>query len=136
MAKGPAAVEVIGMKEVRKSLKAFSSDNGWRAPLRDAYRDVARLVENKSVGKAESSRMGHVARGTIKGKGTTTGASITAYKGIAYGPGHEFGSGGRYPQFPPKRVGGYHLYPAIDESRDEIVETFAESVDSALNKEF
>jgi hypothetical protein len=132
----PAEVQVTGMKEVRKALKEFSSDNGWRAPLRDADRDVARLVETKAVGKAGSSRMGHVARGSIKGKGTTTGASIEAYKGVPWGPGFEFGSGGRYPQFPPKKVGGYHLYPSIDESRGEITETFAESVDSALNKEF
>lgn len=132
----PAVVQVTGMKEVRKSLKEFSSDNGWRAPLRDAYRDVASLVAGKAQGKAGASRMGSVARGSIRGKGTTTGASIEAFKGVPWGPGFEFGSGGRYPQFPPKRKGGYHLYPAIDESRAEITETFATSVDAALNKEF
>lgn len=131
-----AVVQVEGMREVRKSLKEFSSDNGWRAPLRDAYRDVAGLVERKAVAKAGASRMGHVARGSIKGKGTTTNASIQAYKGVAWGPGFEFGSGGRYPQFPPKRKGGYHIYPAIDEARGEITETFADSIDTKLNREF
>ena len=131
-----AEIQVTGMKEVRKGLKEFSSDNGWRAPLRDAYRGVASLVEGKARSKASSSRMGSQARASIQGKGTTTGASIVAFKGVAWGPGFEFGSSGRYPQFPPKQTGGYHLYPAIDESRDEIVNTFAESVDDALNREF
>ncbi len=131
-----AVVQVEGMKEVRKALKEFSSDNGWRAPLRDAYRDVASLVQSKAQAKAGASRMGHVARASIQGKGTTTGASIQAFKGVAWGPGFEFGSAGRYPQFPPKKAGGYHIFPAIDESRGEITEAFATSVDAALNKEF
>lgn len=131
-----AQVQVVGMKEARKGLKAFSSDNSWRPVLRGAYGEVSSLVEGKARTKATASRMGTVARGSIKGKATTTSASIGAYAGVPWGPGFEFGSGGRFPQFPAKKVGGYHLYPAIDEARDEIVETFGNAVDAALDREF
>ena len=145
MARGPAAVEIDGMKEVRKGLRTFSSDNGWRAPLRDVYRKVGTLTESEArslAGQARptlggtSATMGGAAIGSIKGKGTTTGASLEAFKGIPGGSGWNFGSSGAHRQFPAKARPDYNLYKAVENKRDEITETFADEIDAALNKEF
>jgi hypothetical protein len=145
MAKGPIAVEIEGMKEVRKSLKEFSSDNGWRAPLREVYRGVASMTESASratAGESRTNLAGGVARlggqgvASIKGKGTTTGATLSGLKGIPWGAGSNFGSGGAFRQFPSKASPDYFLYKTIEEKRDEIVEQFAREIDAALDREF
>jgi hypothetical protein len=145
MASGPASIQVEGGKELRKSLKTFSDDNGWRAPLRDAYRKVGTMTESEAKSLAGQGRptlggsvatMGGQAIGSIRGKGTTTGATLEAFKGVPHGPGWNFGSSGRYRQFPSKSKPDYALYQAVENKRDEIVETFGDEIDAALNKEF
>jgi len=76
--------------------------------------------------------MGSAARGTIIGKGTATNASIKAGGGLPYYHGFEFGSA-RYAQFPPVNSGGYNLYPAIAESREQISNDFMDEIDRALS---
>jgi hypothetical protein len=145
MAKGPVAIQVEGGKELRKSLKTMSSDNGWRAPLRDSYRAAASVGESEGRSLASQSRptlggtsatMGGAAIGSIKGKGTTTGATLQGGSGIAYFAGWNFGSAGAHRQFPAKARPDYNMYKAIENKRDEIVETFGNEIDAALNKEF
>lgn len=133
------------MKELRKGLRTMSSDNGWRAPLRDAYRAVGTLTESEArslAGQARptlggtSATMGGAAIGSIKGKGTTTGASLAAGTGVPWFSGWNFGSTGKYRQFPAKTSPDYNLYKAIENKREEITETFAKEVDAALDREF
>ena len=141
----PAEIQVEGMKEVRKALRTFSTDNGWRAPLKDAYGDVARLVEIEAQTRARrgattlagtSASMGGRAAGSIKGKGTTTGASLQGGKGIAYFAGWNFGSKGAFRQFPAKATPDYAMYAAVADKREQIMNEFAESVGDALDREF
>lgn len=145
MAKGPVAIHVEGGKELRKSLKTMSSDNGWRAALRDSYRKAASVGEGEARSLAgqgrptlggTSANMGSAAIGSIKGKGTTTAATMTGGTGIRWFGGWNFGSAGRYRQFPAKTSPDYNMYTAIENKRDEIVETFGNEIDAALNKEF
>lgn len=131
-------IQLDGAKELRKALRDYSEDNGWRGPLKEAYGSVSTLVEGGARAKAQSRsnpRMGSRAAESIAGKATTTGARIEAYKGIPYGPGHEFGSI-RYRQFPGKREGGYNIYPTIDEKRAEIEEQFMSAIGDALERAF
>lgn len=131
----PAQIQVEGIKEVRRALKGYETETEWKPALKGAYGNVARMVADKVRSRAAGSRMGSVARGSIQGKGTTTYAGIVAYKGVPWGPGHEFGSI-RYRQFPPKKIGGYHIYPTIGEDRDEIGEMFLEELDRAFSSDF
>jgi hypothetical protein len=127
-----AQIQVTGLKELRRDLRKFETDTAWKPALKSAYLTIARDVEAKAVASASNSRMGSRARGSIKGKGTTTNASIQAGAGVPYYGGFEFGSI-RYRQFPPKREGGYHLYPTISENSDAISDQFLTEVDKALS---
>jgi hypothetical protein len=138
-------IAVDGMKELRKSLRDLSTDNGWRQPLKEAYGAVGSLVQDEAQNRARSggvtlagtrASMGSKAVGSIRGKGTTTGASLQAFKGIPWGPGWNFGSSGGHRQFPAKATPDYNLYKAVEDKREQINNEFAEAIEYALEQAF
>ena len=138
-------IALIGMKETRKAFKDFGSDGGWRGPFKDAYGSVGTLVEGESRSLAGQSRptlggsvasMGSRAVGSIKGKGTTTAATLTAFKGVPYGPGWNFGSKGAYRQFPTKATPDYALYKAVENKRQQINDEMLDVISEALDQSF
>lgn len=140
-----AEIQVDGMREVRKALRDMSDDTGYRQPLKEAYGAVGSLVEGGARSLAGQPRptlggsvasMGTKAIGSITGKGTTTGASLVAFKGIPWGPGWNFGSTGGRRQFPAKATPDYSLYTAVAENREQITNEFAEAVGDALEQAF
>lgn len=141
----PAQLKVEGMKELRKALRDMASDTTWRSELREAYRAVSSLVEGESRSRAGSggstlagtgASMGSKALASIRGKGTTTGATLEGGKGIAWFGGWNFGSSGAYRQFPARRDPDYTMYAAVEEKRAQITDEFAEAVEAALQQAF
>lgn len=129
---GAASIEVKGLKELRKSLKGFETDVEWKPALKNAYTDVAEPTAEKMRTASGSTRLGSRGRATIKGKATTTMARVDAFKGIAYGAGYNFGSSGRYPQFPPKASPDHFMYSVIAREGDNIRQSFADAIDKAF----
>ena len=138
-------ISVVGLKETRKAFKDFDADKGWRESFKDAYRGAAGIAEDET--KARASRgattisgthasMGLVAVASIKGKGTTTAATLTAFKGLAYPMGWNFGTTGRYRQFPTRAEPDNALYSGIPAKRTEIEETFLNEIGDALDQSF
>lgn len=88
----PFVVKVTGAKELRKSIRQIedaAAKKGMQADLKGAYRTAARAVEVQA--KMEAPRRSGRLAGSIKAKGTTTGASIVAggLKAVPYaGPIH------------------------------------------------
>jgi hypothetical protein len=145
MARPAAEIALVGMKETRKALRDFGADSGWREPLRDAYREVADDVAAEGRSRAARARptlggssatMGNRAISSITGKGTTTEARIVAFRGVPWGPGWNFGSKGRFRQFPVKAVPDYNLYTTIADRRERISETFADRIGDALERAY
>lgn len=130
-----ATIQVDGMKELRRALRKYAEDNGYRDVLRDAYGSTATLVQEAARASASGSRMGSAAVASIQAKGTTTNATLKAGAGIPYYAGNEFGSH-RFHQFPVVKAGGYHLYPTIAAKRAEITEIFLERLNAGLDAEF
>ncbi len=88
----PFVVKVTGAKELRKAIRQLedaAAKKGMQADLKGAYRTAARAVEVQA--KMEAPRRSGRLAGSIKAKGTTTGASIVAggLKAVPYaGPIH------------------------------------------------
>jgi hypothetical protein len=88
----PFVVKVTGAKELRKAIRQVedaAAKKGMQADLKGAYRTAARAVEVQA--KMEAPRRSGRLAGSIKAKGTTTGASIVAggLKSVPYaGPIH------------------------------------------------
>lgn len=88
----PFVVKVTGAKELRKAIRQVedaAAKKGMQADLKGAYRTAARAVEVQA--KMEAPRRSGRLAGSIKAKGTTTGASIVAggLKAVPYaGPIH------------------------------------------------
>lgn len=138
-------IAVTGLKETRKAFRDFGADNGWRGPFKDAFGTVAGVVQDEAQSRARQSRpnmAGGTARvgskgvASIKGKGTTTAATLTAFKGVPWGPGNNFGTIGRYGQFPAKTEPDYFLYAGVAAKREEIENVFIVSIGDALDQSF
>jgi hypothetical protein len=138
-----AAIQVEGARETRKVLRDLSTDNEWRGIVKEPYAKIGSLTQDAAQSSARgggvtlagtSASMGSKAIGSIRGKGTTTGASLVAFKGIPWGPGWNFGSSGGHRQFPAKATPDHHLYKTVEDKRDEIVNVFADAIGDALER--
>ena len=138
-------VAVVGLTETRKAFRDFGADTSWREPFKGAYGRAAQIGQDEGQSRARRgattlagthASMGGAAVGSIRGKGTTTAATLTAFKGIPWGPGWNFGSTGRYRQFPAKATPDYNLYAGIAAKREEIETVFIEAIGDALDTAF
>lgn len=133
-------VNVEGLTELRKALKAVSAD----APkeLRAAHKEVADIVAGDARSLAYG--LGGVAAKvapSIKASGTQAGAA-TALGGSSYpfAAGAEFGGRGRptTQQFQPWRGSGsgagYFVYPAIRANVDEAEALYLDALDDLMRK--
>lgn len=136
-------IAAIGLKETRKAFKDFGADNAWRAPLREVYRGIGSTVETEAKSRAGQARptiagtmatMGGPGIASIKGKGTTTNATISGGAGVAWFGGWNFGTNGAFRQFPRKVDPDYNLYAAVAAKRDEISESFLDQVGDVIEK--
>jgi hypothetical protein len=141
----PAQIEVKGLKETRKAFKDLGADSGWREPFKDAYRSAASIAEAEGKSRAGQSRPnvgGGIARvggqgvAAIRGKGTTTAATLMVAKGVPWFGGSNFGTKGAYRQFPPKGNPDHFLYSGVAAKREEIENQFLEAIGHALDTAF
>lgn len=137
----PFVVKVTGAKELRKAIRQIedaAAKKGMQADLKGAYRTAARVVEVSA--KQEAPRRSGRLAGSVKAKGTTTGASVVAggLKAVPYaGPVH-YG----WPSRPNKAKGwrggpikaNKFLTRAAAQSIDAIVDLLGDELQRVLNK--
>lgn len=150
MARGkPVEVQVEGLRELRRALKQVEE-----TLPRELRATNKRVVEQ--VVLPEARRRGQQTRLNVAGRETRLGsrgvatirpvASQTS-AGIAMGGarapwavGHEWGSTGRYPQFPARPTGGpspgFILYPVVREKQQEIVAAYTAAIEPLLRHAF
>lgn len=136
--KGPA-VRVEGLKELRKELRKLDKDGPWKKDLRKAGLDAAEVVAKDAKASALAAtnpRMGSRAANTIRPLASQTSGTIAAGKAnVPWTMGHIWGSD-RFGQFPERKKGGYHLYPAIAKNADEILEIYGKAIDAITKEAF
>jgi len=126
------------MRELRSGCRKLGAGKDLGGALREVFSTVGSLVEGTARQKASGTRMGSAAIGSIKGKGTTTAATLIAFAGKTgdYGPGFAFGSSGAFPQFVPRQAGGGPLYQAVAEEGPRIKAEILDAIDFALAETF
>lgn len=133
----PFVVKVTGAKELRKAIRQVedaAAKKGMQADLKGAYRQAARVVE--VAAQTEAPRRSGRLAGSIKAKGTTTGASIVAggLKSVPYaGPIH-YGWPSR-----PNRSKGWRGGPIaanrfLTRAADDSVDTVAKILEEELQR--
>lgn len=138
-------VKVQGLRELRKALKAAGDE--MPKELRKTNKAVVERIivpEAKRRGNASrtnlaggTARLGSKGVATIKAQASQRSAAVTM--GGARAPwagGSEWGSGGRYRQFPARSEGGYILYPTVKEKRPEIVEAYTDALEELTGRVF
>ncbi len=131
-------VRVEGLRELRSAARKLGAGKDLGGALREVFSTVASVVETRARSLASATHMGSAAIGSITGKGTTTAATLLAFKGKTgdYGPGFAFGSSGAYPQFMPRQTGGGPLYQAVAQESGRIQVEILEAIDFALAETF
>ena len=142
----PNRIEVTGLKELRKELRALESDGTWKAELRAAGKAAAEVVATEARRTASQGQvtlagtpasMGGAAVASIRALAGQTRATVAGGKAsIPYFGGWEFGSGGAYRQFPRKAGSSHNLYPAIERKRGEVVRVYGDEIDRLTKRHF
>lgn len=137
-------IEVHGLKELRRDLKALDAEGSYKAELRDAGKKAAEVVAEETRQRARRgattiagthASMGGAAIGSIRSLAGQTRATVALGKAsIPYAGGWEFGSGGAHRQFPRKKQDGYNLYPAIKDKRNEVIEVYSREIGHLLKR--
>jgi hypothetical protein len=135
--RGGAGVQVEGLRELNRSLKAMSPAH--QRELIGVGLVVASFVAQDARGLA--ALLGGVAAKTapsIRAAGYTTGAGVSfGGSGYEFAAGAEFGAY-RYKQFKPWRGSGsdagYFIYPAIRQDLDRIEKAYEEGLDRVIKR--
>lgn len=134
---GASGVQILGLKELRRDLRAW--DNKAPRLITLAHKQLAVRVsrEAKAYGVSQGSVAAKAAR-SIRANATLTSAAVSL-GGTRYpfAMGAEFGSH-RFPQFKPWRGkgedAGYFLWPTIRAMSTEIEQTYLTEVADVLRK--
>lgn len=133
----PFVVKVTGAKELRKAIRQLedaAAKKGMQADLKGAYRQAARVVE--VAAKMEAPRRSGRLAGSIKAKGTTTGASIVAggLKSVPYaGPIH-YGWPSRPNRSRGWRGGPIKANPFLTRAANDSVDVVRELLEQELQR--
>ena len=133
----PFVVKVTGAKELRKAIRQVedaAAKKGMQADLKGAYRQAARVVE--VAAKTEAPRRSGRLAGSIKAKGTTTGASIVAggLKSVPYaGPIH-YGWPSRPNRSRGWRGGPIAANPFLTRAANDSVDMVAKIIEEELQR--
>lgn len=121
-------VDVDGLKELRKQLRSIDNGPKLATVLAPIQPKVARLISERSWANASTRQMQRAeASNTYRPNKSSVTIVIGGSKvgDRAFAAGAQFGAK-RFRQFPPWKTGGYTVFPAIKESRDEITELYLE----------
>lgn len=141
---GNIKIDVQGLKELRKELKAI--DPKWTKELQQVNKRAASIVVPEAKRRASQSRpnlAGGVARAGSAGVGSIRALASQSRAQIASGGarvpwmgGSEWGSSGRYRQFPSANKDGYILWPAAKAKESEVVELYQDMLDDLSSAAF
>lgn len=136
----PDRIEVKGLREVRRGLKATGNAEGTRQ-LKAAGRKVAEDVvipaaRSKAGGVSHHSTgrsaMFSRAAGTLRPASTALGAAVRYGGGLPFAMGAEFGSS-RFRQFNAHRGrDGWFLWPAIRDEGPRILDVYGDAVEDVF----
>lgn len=130
-------IRVTGLKELRKGLKAAEG----RSPkeLQRTNKSVAEMLvpEAQSRLAQHSPRAGSQAAGSIRALASATRAQVAGGSAaVPWYAGHEWGSKGKYKQFPIANKQGYGIYPTVEANNERIVERYAQMLDELTREAF
>jgi hypothetical protein len=131
-------VEIVGLRELQKTLKRLSDSGEWTKELRDTNKRSAEIVADRAkalapvrTGKLRSSirARGSQREGSIAGGG----ARVPYFGFIDFGGTIRFRQSSRVISRPYLR-GGRILYRALDERRDRVVDAYEQAVSDLLSR--
>lgn|SRR5574337_175545 len=137
-------IDVQGLKELRSALRKAGTQ--FPKELRVANLAAADIVVPEAKRRALQSRpnlAGGAARvgsrgvGSIRALAQQKAAQIAGGSaGVPWFAGNEFGSSGRYRQFPSASRDGYILWPAAKAKRDEVVQVYERMLEALAAEAF
>lgn len=136
-------INVSGLKELRSELrkaglqKNLTKANKYvvnRVIVPEGKKRAAKSFPNLAGGL---TRVGSKGINSIRGTATQTTAVVKAGGArVPWFQGVEWGSSGRYRQFPKTADKGRIVYPVVEDKRDEIIEVYWDVIDDVAKGPF
>ena len=140
---GSEAIRVTGAKELRSALRRME-DRTMMRELAKVHKAAADLVVARARGntdsKLEQSAASRLRAGRAAASATVTLGGRPQDLGAEFGAGQDVvrqrssGTYLGYNQFEPWTKAGHFLYPAIRESRDEIIESYGDGIERLFGR--
>ena len=137
-------VEIEGLKELRKELKRMGSE--WPKELQKTNKQAAALVvpeAKRRAAQSHSNLAGGVARVGSRGVASIRPLATQRSAQIAGGGakvpwfgGNEWGSSGRFRQFPARAKEGHILWPAAKAKEPEVIKAYEKMLDDLTKRAF
>jgi hypothetical protein len=122
------AITTDGLIELIAAFKALETDQKLSTVLNPAQADVAKLVERESRKRATTRQL---MKAEKSNRYRAMAASVSILIGGKGGGVREWAVGAQfgartYPQFPAVKKGGYTVFPAIKENKDNIADLYGQ----------
>lgn len=131
------------IRQLRKELRAVDAQKEMQKANKKVAEQVVVPEAKKRASKSYTNLAGGVARAgsrgvaAIRARATQTKAIVASGKAsVPWMGGSDFGSSGRYRQFPPAKEGGRFLYPVIADKQQEIVDAYWDAIDDVIKNVF
>lgn len=130
------------LRDLRRELRRIGLQRDLTAANRRAAEVVVPIARKKAGGAWPNlaggiSRLGSAGIATIRPLASQSRAYVAAGSArVVWFGGVDWGSSGRYRQFPPRSEEGRILYPAIDEARAKIVDVYVDELDGLVSRAF
>lgn len=135
--------EATGLKELRNALKTLDLQKSLTQANKRVVDEIVVPEARRLMSRPTTNLAGNVTRlgtrgvKTIKGSATQTKARIQAgSKRVPYYHGQDFGSTGRYRQFPRAVKGGRGLYKALETTHERMIAAWMEAIDEVTHDAF
>jgi hypothetical protein len=144
-------IRIDGLREFRRELRKLSDDGTWTRALREvnaqvaqeALREVQRLAQTQPriIGKRRRPEREHWSDyvGSFRVVASQTSAGIrlgSTVRRKGWYMGSNFGSHGRFKQFPGQSVPDHALYKGIEQALPRTVERYGDALDRLAKKAF
>lgn len=137
-------VNVVGLRELRKALKEL--DPKWPKGLREVNKRAAEVVvpeartrasQVRTNVKGNPTRAGSAVVGSIRALASQTRAQVAMGGArLPHAGGFDWGSSGRFKQFPAANKEGYILWPAAKAKEEVIVAYYLKMLDDLTQDAF
>lgn len=137
------SIKATGLRDLRREMRGLGVQKEMQKANKKVAEDVVVPESKRRASQSYPNLAGGVSRAggrgvaAIRANATQTKAFVVSgKKSVPWMGGMDFGSSGRWRQFPAAIAGGRFLYPVIADKSQEIIDTYWDILDETVKRVF